>query len=419
MAQGELGRVFGRFLNTDAPISVSTYEDSSIGNPEAAAHIEIRSPAALSYVLSAPGELGLARAYVTGHLDVSGDLYDVLKYMSSLIDGLTVTDRLWILRQLGTRHFRPMPVPSEEAPNRIRRALQGLRHSKSRDSAAISQHYDVSNRFYELVLGPSMAYTCACFPTAEATLEQAQFHKFDLVCRKLDLKPGMRLLDVGCGWGGMVTHAAEHYGVQALGVTLSREQAQWAQKNIVSKGLADRAEVRHLDYRDVKEGQFDAISSIGLTEHIGARNLPSYFRFLFSKLKDRGRLLNHCITRPSNREPNHTGPFIDRYVFPDGELEGVGAIISAMHDHGFEVRHSENLREHYARTLAGWCANLDANWTEAVEEAGVRRARVWALYMAASRLAFERHKIELQQVLGVKVDAGGDSAMPLRPDWGV
>lgn len=196
-----------------------------------------------------------------------------------------------------------------------------------------------------------MAYTCAVFPEDGATLEQAQEHKFDLVCRKLGLKPGMKLLDVGCGWGGMVAHAVRHYGVEALGVTLSREQAQWAQKNIVALGLADRAEIRHLDYRDVTETGFDAISSIGLTEHIGARNVPGYFRFLAAKLKPHGRLLNHCITNPDSSVAHRSRGFIDRYVFPDGELEAPGELMTAMHDSGLEVRHSENLREHYATTL--------------------------------------------------------------------
>ncbi|EHR49459.1 methyltransferase, cyclopropane fatty acid synthase [Saccharomonospora marina XMU15] len=415
----DLGTLFGRFLGTDAPVAIVGYDGSVAGADDAPVRMEVRTPTALSYILSAPGELGLARAYVTGHLDVTGDLYQLLRTMTSVVDGLSVADRLWLLRQVGLGHLRRVPAPPEEAPARLLRGIRGLRHSKNRDSAAISQHYDVSNRFYEMVLGPSMAYTCACYPDEDSSLEQAQFHKFDLVCRKLGLKPGMRLLDVGCGWGGMVAHAAEHYGVRALGVTLSREQAQWGQKEIVARGLADRAEVRHLDYRDVPETGFDAVSSIGLTEHIGARNLPAYFRFLASKLNEQGRLLNHCITRPTNSDPNHTGPFIDRYVFPDGELEGVGTIICAMQDNGFEVRHSENLREHYARTLAAWCANLDRNWPEAAQEAGVRRARVWALYMAASRLAFERHKLELQQVLGVKVADEGQAGMPLRPDWGV
>jgi len=227
----------------------------------------------------------------------------------------------------------------------------------------------------------------------------------------------MRLLDVGCGWGGMVLHAAREYGVQALGVTLSRRQAEWAQKAIADAGLGELAEVRHLDYRDVPETGFDAISSIGLTEHIGLAQLPGYFRFLYDRLAPRGRLLNHCITLPNEAEAVRRGWFIDRYVFPDGELTGVGRLVSAMYDTGFEVRHEENLREHYARTTAAWAANLDAHWDEAVAEVGPRTARVWRLYLTGSRLGFERNQIQLHQVLGVKPHSDGRSMMPLRPDW--
>src|SRR5436305_6094787 len=262
-----------------------------------------------------------------------------------------------------------------------------------------------------------MAYTCACYPSQDATLEEAQYTKFDLVARKLDLQPGMRLLDVGCGWGGMVIHAAKEYGVTALGVTLSRQQAEWAQKAIADAGLAGVAEVRHLDYRLVQESNFDAVSSIGLTEHIGLKNLPAYFRFLRGKLRPQGRLLNHCIMRPTTDQPaNIRHGFINRYVFPDGQLEGLGTIVAAMQDNGFEVRHEENLREHYAETLRHWSANLDAHWDEAVDEVGVGTARVWRLYMAGSRLGFDRHDIELHQVLGVRLD-GEKSHFPLRPDW--
>ena len=414
-----VAQVFERLLGPRDPLSIAAYDGSTGGAADAPIRIEVRSPQALTYLLSSRRDLGLARAYVTGALDVSGDLYTALRALADRADELTARDRLWLLRELGPDHLRRVEAPPEELPGRLRRGLYGLRHTKSRDSSAVARHYDVSNRFYEMVLGSSMAYTCAVFPTAEASLETAQAHKFDLLCRKLDLRPGMRLLDVGCGWGGMVAHAVEHYGVQALGVTLSREQALWAQKDIVAKGLADKAEVRHLDYRDVTETGFDAVSSIGLTEHIGARNLPSYFRFLASKLNDHGRLLNHCITNPAPQVAHHPRGFIDRYVFPDGELEALAEIVWAMQSSGFEVRHTENLREHYGMTLAAWCANLDANWDEATREAGVGRSRVWALYMAASRLAFERHKLELNQVLAVRNGAAGDSGMPLRPDWGV
>jgi cyclopropane-fatty-acyl-phospholipid synthase len=270
------------------------------------------------------------------------------------------------------------------------------------------------------VLGPSMAYTCAVYPTADSTLEEAQAAKFDLVARKLGLHQGMRLLDVGCGWGGMVMHAAREYGVQALGVTLSEQQASWGQQAIEKAGLSGLAEIRHLDYRDVPETGFDAVSSIGLTEHIGMRQLPAYFEFLLGKLQPEGRLLNHCITRPDNTEPSvRQRGFINRYVFPDGELEGPGYLISLMHDTGFEVRHEENLREHYAKTLAAWGENLDAHWKEAVAEVGEGTARVWRLYMAGSRLGFDRNHIQLHQVLGAKLTESGVSGMPLRPDWDV
>jgi cyclopropane-fatty-acyl-phospholipid synthase len=282
---------------------------------------------------------------------------------------------------------------------------------------AASHHYDVSNRFYELILGPSMVYTCAVYPEADATLEEAQYAKHDLVCRKLGLRPGMRLLDVGCGWGGLVMHAVRHYGVQALGVTLAERQVEWARRAIDAEGLAGQAEVRRLDYRDVPETGFDAIASIGLTEHVGKAQLPEYFRVLHAKLKPRGRLLNHCITRPSNLDPSLLRDgFIDRYVFPDGELEGPGHIISTMHDAGFELRHEENFREHYGRTLTDWSANLEAHWSEAVEEVGVNRARVWRLYLAGSRVSFEDRWLELHQALGVKTD-GGDAGMPRRAEW--
>ncbi len=295
--------------------------------------------------------------------------------------------------------------------------MEGLRHNKKRDAEAIHHHYDVSNRFYELVLGPSMTYTCAVFPTLESTLEEAQFEKYDLVARKLDLKPGQRLLDIGCGWGGMVRHAAKHYGVKVIGVTLSREQATWAQEEIKRQGLDHLAEVRFMDYRDVTETDFDAISSIGLTEHIGVRSYPAYFGFLHDHLKVGGRLLNHCITRPHNKTMS-TGAFIDRYVFPDGELTGVGRITVAAQDAGLEVRHVENLREHYAMTLKGWCDNLVENWDEALGEVSIGRAKVWGIYMAGSRLAFERNEIELHHVLAVKTDAHGNANWPLRPTWG-
>src|SRR5262249_3156261 len=224
------------------------------------------------------------------------------------------------------------------------------------------------------------------------------------------------LLDVGCGWGGMVRHAAREYGVKALGVTLSAQQAAWAQRAIEDAGLSGLAEVRHLDYRDVPETGFDAISSIGLTEHIGKAQLPSYFSFLHSKLKPGARLLNHCITRPDDSvAASNVGGVINRYVFPDGELEGPGYLVSRMNGAGFEIRHEENLREHYALTLAGWCANLDAHWDLAVSEVGAGTARVWRLYMAGCRLGFDRNVGALHPILRGQLDPAGPPGVPPRP----
>ena len=415
-----LADVFERVAGPDAPVEFRAYDGSVAGTGDAPIRVTVKSPVAVAYLAQAPGTLGLARAYVSGHLDVEGDMYTALARMVAAQQiQMDFSERLRLLRELGgpkTLLPRVPPPPQEVKVNR--RWLAGRRHSKSRDASAISHHYDVSNTFYEWVLGPSMAYTCAVYPSADASLEEAQAYKHDLVARKLGLRSGMRLLDVGCGWGGMVRHAAREYGVKALGVTLSAQQAAWAQQAIEDQGLSGLAEVRHLDYRDVPETGFDAVSSIGLTEHIGKAQLPGYFSFLQDKLRPEGRLLNHCITRPDNAQPaRQAGGFINRYVFPDGELEGPGYLVSLMNDAGFEVRHEENLREHYALTLAGWCANLDAHWDEAVAEVGDGTARVWRLYMAGSRLGFERNVVQLHQILGVKLGADGESGMPLRPDW--
>ncbi|WP_156747307.1 class I SAM-dependent methyltransferase, partial [Mycobacterium sp. E2462] len=281
---------------------------------------------------------------------------------------------------------------------------------------AIHHHYDVSNSFYEWVLGPSMTYTCAVYADAGATLEEAQDNKYRLVFDKLRLRPGDRLLDVGCGWGGMVRYAARR-GVRAIGATLSAEQAKWARQAIRAEGLDALAEVRHTDYRDVREGGFDAVSSIGLTEHIGVKNYPAYFGFLHAKLRPGGLLLNHCITRRDNSSTSFAGGFTDRYVFPDGELTGSGRITTEIEDVGFEVLHTENFRHHYAITLRDWCANLVRNWDVAVAEVGLPTAKVWGLYMAASRVAFEQNNLQLHHVLATKVDAADDHGLPLRPWW--
>ena len=418
-----LGDIFEGLFGAEAPVRFSAYDGSTAGDPDAKLGIRLTNPRGVSYLATAPGSLGMARAYIKGDLDIEGvhpgDPYEMLKAIDDdlQVNRPPMNQAVAWARTLGVRTFVPPPLPEQEVVPRHRR---GLRHSRERDAHSISYHYDVSNTFYEHVLGPSMTYTCACYPTADATLEQAQAHKFDLVARKLGLQPGMRLLDVGCGWGGMVRHAAEHYGVQVLGVTLSREQALWGQERIKAEGLDHLAEIRHLDYRDVREREFDAVSSIGLIEHIGVRNYPAYFQFLRARLRPGGRLLNHGITRPDNKHPGlPPRGFIGRYVFPDGELTGSGAIVTAMEDSGLEVQHQENLRVHYARTLKMWCENLVEHWDECVAEAGLPIAKVWGLYMAGSRLAFERNGIQLHQVLATRTATDGKSGYPLRHDFGV
>jgi len=408
-----VAEIVERIVGPDLPIAVETHDGGRMGPGDAPATMVVRSPDALRRILTAPGELGLGRAYVAGDLDVEGDIYAALSSLRERLPRVRLgpSQLVALARLVGLDGLRPLAPPPEEA------RLRGRRHSKSRDAQAIAHHYDVSNRFYELVLGPSMTYSCAVWPRTDATLEDAQAAKYELICRKLDLREGMRLLDVGCGWGGMVMHAATHHGVTAVGVTISRRQAEWAAKAVAESGLADRVEVRLQDYRDVRDGPYDVISSIGMFEHVGLSQLAGYFGLLYSLLPPGGRLLNHGISRPPGRRARFArNSFIDAYVFPDGELHEVGSVVSTIQRAGFEVRHVESLREHYALTLRRWVRNLEANWGRAIAEAGAARARIWRLYMAASALNFEAGRTQVHQVLAVRSDAGR-SYFPLRPDF--
>ncbi len=411
-----MAAALSRVVGDDLPIGIRAYDGSSLGPGDAPATVIIRSADAIRRILTAPGELGLGRAYVAGDIDVEGDVFAALSALRDRVPGASIrpAQLAALARLAGTTSLRPLPPPPEEA------RLRGRRHTKQRDAAAISHHYDVSNDFYRLVLGSSMTYSCAVWPSPDATLEQAQAAKHELVCRKLDLREGSRLLDVGCGWGGMTMHAAREHGATAVGVTLSRAQAEWAQKAVAEAGLGDRVEIRYQDYREVRDGPYDSISSIGMFEHVGLANVGLYFDRLHQLLRPGGRLLNHGISRPSRpgrmRTPSRIRrrSFIDRYVFPDGELHEVGAVVSRVQASGFEVRHVESLREHYALTLRAWVRNLEENWERAVSEAGEPRARIWRLYMAGSALNFEAGRTQVHQVLAVRSD-GGASGMPLRP----
>ncbi|MEV7196765.1 cyclopropane-fatty-acyl-phospholipid synthase family protein [Streptomyces sp. NPDC093510] len=417
-----------QLVGAPLPVRIRAWDGSEAGPPTAPALV-VRNRRALRHLLWKPGELGLARAWVAGDLDVDGDLYQVLDALAEFI--WERDDNARSLRQslrdpevraavrsllaLSAPFLPPAPPPEE-----MRRHGRLHLHTKGSDRRAISHHYDVGNDFYELVLGPSMVYSCAYWESPDGTLEDAQRDKLGLVCRKLGLKPGMRLLDVGCGWGSMAIHAAREYGVSVIGVTLSQEQAAYARKRVAGEGLTDRIEIRVQDYRDVRDGPYDAISSIGMAEHVGSERYLEYANDLYALLKPGGRLLNHQIARrPQADESAYSvDEFIDAYVFPDGELAPVGSTVALLEKAGFEVRDLESIREHYALTLRRWVASLEARWTEGQRLTSPGRARIWRLYMAASALAFEHNRIGVNQVLAVKTPETGASGLSLRTrDW--
>jgi cyclopropane-fatty-acyl-phospholipid synthase len=422
-AAPRLQGLFAQVLGAPPPVRIRAWDGSQAG-PSGAPILVVRNRRALRRLLWKPGELGLARAWVAGDLDIDGDLYTTLALLAGHIwerdeDARTLAQALRdpefraAVRGLVKLAGSPLPpAPPREEARRPRRNL----HTKRTDRRAISHHYDVGNDFYEIVLGPSMVYSCAYWPSPDSTLEQAQHDKLELVCRKLGLRPGQRLLDVGCGWGSMAVHAAREHGVSVVGVTLSQEQAAYARKRVADEGLTDKVEIRVQDYRDVRDGPYDAISSIGMAEHVGAERYLDYATDLHGLLGPGGRLLNHQIARRPQRDETayDVDAFIDSYVFPDGELQPVGVTVAQLERAGFEVRDVESIREHYGLTLRHWVARLEADWQRAVQLTSPGRARVWRLYMAASALAFERNRIGVNQVLAVRTPESGESGMPLR-----
>ena len=405
----ELGRLL---LGAPVPLSVRCW-DGSEAVVEGAPTLVVRHRRAVRRLVYAPGELGLARAYVSGDLDVDGDLYAALSFPDDLPSRPDLhLDRRGLARLAGPLlRLGVLGPPAAPPPEEAR--LRGTRHSLRRDRNAISHHYDVGNDFYRLLLGPSLVYSCAYFTEPAATLEQAQE-------AKLELRSGMRLLDVGCGWGSLALHAAARYGVSVTGVTISAAQAELARRRIADAGLADRVEVRLQDYREVVDGPFDAISSIGMAEHVGLAQLPVYATRLYALLPPGGRLLNQAIARGPAAGPERPDPrsFLTRYVFPDGELQPLATHVRVLEEAGFEVCDVEALRRHYALTCRAWVSNLERRWDEAVRLSSPGRARVWRLYLAGSALAFEHHRAGANQVLAVKPGPPGQDRLPLRrPDW--
>lgn len=404
-------------LGQEVPVALRGWDGSRSGPANAQWELKINNRRGLRRLMWAPNELGFARAYVSGDIEIQGDLLagmSVLERMSDPACGPGVRVDSEMKRSLVKTALRLGVIgpPPKPPPEEVRLA-RGRRHAKWRDAAAISHHYDVGNDFYRLVLGESMAYSCGYWARPGDDLDAAQYAKCDLVARKLGLTEGMRVLDVGCGWGTFAVYAARNYGAHVVGVTLSRAQADYASKRIVNEGMGDSVEIRVQDYRDVSDGPYDAISSIGMAEHVGAVMLPTYAAKLYALLRPQGRLLNHAISRrPGKRHAFSKTSFIDRYVFPDGEIEPMATMIDALEGAGFEVRDVESLREHYALTLRAWVANLEDNWDKVVAVSTAGRARVWRLYMAGSALAFEANRLGINQVLAVKPTDRGWSGMP-------
>lgn len=392
------------------------WDGTALGPSDTSNVLQIHSPDALRRIVWSPNELGIARAYVSGDIDFAGDIFDVVMALRDVAPSRAafkarqVAAAVAAAQRIGALG-KPLPPPPEEAHP------HGWRHSLRRDATVISHHYDVGNDFYRLVLGETMTYSCARFTSSKSTLADAQRSKHELVCRKLGLtdRPGQRLLDVGCGWGEMAIHAAVHHGTRVVGITLSDEQATLAKSRVAEAGVGDLVDIQLRDYREMRGETFDAISSIGMFEHVGGKRASTYFSVLRSLLGPHGRLMNHAISSVNGSKLSRRG-FIYRYVFPDGELLDVGYTQLLMEQAGFEVRDVESLREHYAMTLRHWVANLRANWDRAVELVGVARARVWLLYMAASVVGFEDGGINIHQVLGVVPDEAGSSGMPRTRD---
>jgi cyclopropane-fatty-acyl-phospholipid synthase len=375
------------------PVAVTLWNGRTIAPETApAVRIAIRSPQAL-LTFAKPSLGRIAKAYVEGEIDLEGDAHETLRLGEQLVAGEMSLYR------------------------RSQKAWKWWRHTRSADRKAIQHHYDVGNDFYALWLDRNRVYSCAYFRKPDDSLDVAQEQKLDHICRKLMLKPGERFLDIGCGWGGLILWAAQRFGVRALGVTLSDEQQAYVSERIRELGLADRCEVRLMDYRDVPEQEpFDKIASVGMFEHVGKRNLPAYFRKIHALLRPGGVVMNHGITTSSlddGQLGSDLGKFVEEYVFPGGELMHVSHVMREMSSEGLEPWDAECLRPHYAKTLWHWVSRLEANADEARRLAGEKRFRVWRIYMAGAAHAFERGWISIFQILGARPLPDGSLPYPL------
>jgi cyclopropane-fatty-acyl-phospholipid synthase len=409
------------------PIRIRCWDGSVAGEADAAATVVFVRRRGLRRLLWAPNELGLVRAYVSGDMHIEGDIFALLD-LPDVIErvahhqGIGLSSRQRLAAVVTAARIGAVGPPPRPPAEEIRRR-RGRLHSISRDSQSVSHHYDVGNEFYRLILGPSMVYSCAYWaqePGPAYGLDEAQRDKCELVCTKLGLHPGMRLLDVGCGWGSLAIHAATRHGVSVVGVTVSKEQATMARERVDAAGVSDLVEIRLQDYRDVHDGPYDAISSVGMSEHVGSVQLRAYSQTLMDLLRPGGRLLNHAIAsvRPLPPASKDQPGFIDRYIFPDGEVVTLSTTLDALEQVGFEVRDVEALREHYALTLRAWVNNLRGSWQDAQRLVPPSRPRTWLLYLAACVLAFEHGNLTIDQVVAVRQGEHGASSLPLtRDQW--
>lgn len=412
------------FIGGDLPVRLQAW-DGSVAGPAGAPLVVLRSPDALRRLLWHPGELGAAQAYVTGELDVpeqdGWDLGSALSHAFTVgaergLSGVRLSPRALVdavrtaagLGALG----RPPAPPASQA------RVTGRLHSLARDRSSISHHYDLSNEFYSLVLEPQMAYSCGYHATPDVSLEEAQRAKLDLVCTKLGLERGMRMLDVGCGWGSLSLHAAEHFGARVTGVTISAEQKTFIDARIAERGLQDRVEIRLQDYREVPErDHFDAVGSLEMGEHVGARNYPTYVEVLRRSVRPGGRVLVQQMSRQGAGGGRHPGggPFIESFIAPDMTMRPVGETVGLIEAGGLEVRDVHAMREHYVLTVAGWTANFEANLPRLRELVGEEVVRVWRLYLVGGALAFRDGRMGVDQVLAVR--PGAPHTVPAVRTW--
>ncbi|MFJ8061416.1 class I SAM-dependent methyltransferase [Streptomyces sp. NPDC096142] len=414
---GRVAELSRTLFGSDLPVGLRVWDGSSAG-PEHGPVLVLRTPRAVRHLLRSPGEMGMARAYVTGGIDVEGDFRQALDACLDYV--LTVRQSrvrtsgalpllLPLVLRLGALGLPPRP-PAEEA------RLNGRTHTPGRDWAAIAHHYDLGNEFYRTVLDETMAYSCGLWTSdaPEYRPADAQRDKLDLICRKLGLRPGSNLLDVGCGWGSLVVHAAERHGVQATGITISSRQHEYVTARLAERGLTDEVEIRLQDYRQSTGDSYDAVASVEMGEHVGAANYPEYCAMLHRSLRPGGRLLLQQMSRGPVKPGG--GAFIESYIAPDMTMRPLPVTLAHLEKAGFEIRDVQSLREHYVRTIDAWSEQLETAWEEIVHRFGARRARIWRLYLAGASLAFEANRMSVHQILAVRTRPDGRSGFPAVTD---